>query len=128
MEYIEREDEFDIHPSSVLHKRRLDQEDEDVDVLTIEPVKEAGGEDESDEATDGERTFTMPVLLDISESESEEEIVMVGPGTMRRKSPGEGRDWSVPQGPGSSDEKVGGSRRPGVNGVANKKSRRRRAD
>lgn len=35
----------------------------------------------------------MPVLLDISESESEEEIVAVGPGTMRRKSPGEGRDW-----------------------------------
>ena len=127
MEYIEREDEFDIHPSSVLHKRRLDQEDEDVDVLTIEPVK-AGGEVENDDITDGEKAFKMPVLLDISESESEEEIVMVGPGTMRRKSPGEGRDWSNPQGPGSSDERGGGGKRPGVNGVSNRKSRRRRAD
>ena len=35
----------------------------------------------------------MPVLLDIEDSESEEEIVAIGPGTMRRKSPGEGREW-----------------------------------
>ena len=35
----------------------------------------------------------MPVLLDLGDSESEEEIVAVGPGTMRRKSPGEGREW-----------------------------------
>ena len=35
----------------------------------------------------------MPVLLDIGDSESEEEVVVVGPGTMRRKSPGEGRGW-----------------------------------
>lgn len=83
MEYIEREDEFDIHPIEEIHKRRLDQEDENVDVLTIDPAK-----NEFDE-----ESFSMPVLLDIGDSESEEEIVAVGPGTMRRKSPGEGREW-----------------------------------
>ena len=35
----------------------------------------------------------MPVLLNIEDSESEEEIVAIGPGTMRRKSPGEAREW-----------------------------------
>ncbi|MCJ1486147.1 chromatin binding protein [Schaereria dolodes] len=83
VEYVEREDEFDIHPIEEIHKRRLDLEDEMVDVLTIEPMK---GESEND-------AFRMPVLLDIDDSESEEEIVAVGPGTMRRKSPGEGREW-----------------------------------
>ncbi|MCJ1296494.1 chromatin binding protein [Xylographa carneopallida] len=83
VEYIEREDEFDIHPIEEIHKRRLDLEDESVDVLTIEPTK---GEYEED-------AFRMPVLLDVDNSESEEEIVAVGPGTMRRKSPGEGRQW-----------------------------------
>ncbi|KAL8705461.1 MAG: hypothetical protein Q9201_001442 [Fulgogasparrea decipioides] len=83
VEYVEREDEFDIHPIEEIHKRRLDLEDEAVDVLTMDPVK---GDLEQD-------IFSMPVLLDIMDSESEEEIVAVGPGTMRRKSPGEGRDW-----------------------------------
>ncbi|KAH0565801.1 hypothetical protein GP486_000793 [Trichoglossum hirsutum] len=97
VEYIEREDEFDIHPPEEIHKRQLDLEDEDVDVLTIEPVK---GEIEE------ENSFTMPVLLDIDDSESSEEIVAVGPGTMRRKSPGEGREWmnGVESG-GSGDER-----------------------
>ncbi|KAI9885853.1 MAG: Transcriptional regulator [Watsoniomyces obsoletus] len=35
VEYQEREDEFDIHPISVLHQRRLDREDEEVDVLNL---------------------------------------------------------------------------------------------
>ena len=83
VEYIEREDEFDIHPIEEIHKRRLDLEDEAVDVLTIEPAK----------SEHEEESFSMPVLLDVGDSESEEEIVAVGPGTMRRKSPGEGREW-----------------------------------
>lgn len=83
VEYIEREDEFDIHPIEEIHKRRLDQEDENVDVLTIDPAKNEFEEE----------SFSMPVLLDLGDSESEEEIVAVGPGTMRRKSPGEGREW-----------------------------------
>ncbi|CAL8584513.1 chromatin binding protein [Xanthoria parietina] len=83
VEYVEREDEFDIHPIEEIHKRRLDLEDEALDVLTVDPVK-------GDPVHD---VFSMPVLLDIVDSESEEEIVAVGPGTMRRKSPGEGREW-----------------------------------
>lgn len=84
VEYVEREDEFDIHPIEEIHKRRLDLEDEVVDVLTIDPTKE----------TVYEETFSMPVQLDIEDSESEDEIVAIGPGTMRRKSPGEGREWT----------------------------------
>ena len=34
----------------------------------------------------------MPVFLDIDGSESEEDIVTIGPGTMRRKSPGKDDD------------------------------------
>lgn len=83
VEYIEVEDEFDIHPIEEIHKRRLDLEDEAVDVLTIEPAK-------SELETE---TFKMPVLLDVGDSESEEEIITIGPGTMRRRSPGEGREW-----------------------------------
>lgn len=83
VEYIEREDEFDIHPIEEIHKRRLDQEDENVDVLKVDPAKNEFEEE----------SFSMPVLLDLGDSESEEEIVAVGPGTMRRKSPGEGREW-----------------------------------
>ncbi|GAB1194791.1 WD40-repeat-containing domain protein [Aspergillus pseudonomiae] len=86
VEYVEREDEFDVHPAEEIHQRRLDQEDEVPDVLTIEPHK--SGTDEEIES------FRMPVLLDISDSESEEDIVAVGPGTMRRRSPGAGRDWA----------------------------------
>ena len=84
VEYVEREDEFDIHPKEEIRKRRLDLEDEQIDALTIEPTK---GDFEED-------AFRMPVLLDIEDSESDEEIVAVGPGTMRRKSPGEGKEWS----------------------------------
>ena len=79
VEYRESEEEFDIHPIEEIHKRRLDLEDEQVDILTIEPTK-------GDFEEDG---FRMPVFLDIDDSESEEDIVAVGPGTMRRKSPGE---------------------------------------
>ncbi|KAF2112046.1 WD40-repeat-containing domain protein [Lophiotrema nucula] len=85
VEYIEREDEFDIQPIEEIHKRRLDQEDEEVDVLTIEPVK-ASTEFEAGD-------FRMPVLLDIENSDSEDEVVAVGAGQFRRKSPGAGRDW-----------------------------------
>ena len=34
VEYIEREDEFDEYPQEEHQKRRLDREDEDVDILT----------------------------------------------------------------------------------------------
>ena len=114
MEYIELEDEFDIHPIEEIHKRRLDLEDEIVDVLTIEPAKgdhEEGG-------------FSMPVLLDIVDSESEEDIVAVGPGTMRRRSPGEGRDWKNGTYSGDSGDERGGAGRAATNGVGTGSRRR----
>ena len=105
VEYIEREDEFDIHPIEEIHKRRLDLEDEAVDVLTIEPAKSEFEEE----------SFSMPVLLDVGNSESEEEIVVVGPGTMRRKSPGEGREWMNASESGDS----GDDREPGKRAITN---------
>ncbi len=117
VEYIEREDEFDIHPIEEIHKRRLDLEDETVDVLTIEPAKSEFEQE----------AFSMPVILDIIDSESEEEIVAVGPGTMRRKSPGEGREWMNGAESGDSGEERGSSKRPNTTGTpkAQTKSRRR---
>lgn len=83
-EYIEHEDEFDIQPLEEIHKRRLNQEDEEVDVLTIEPVK-ATLEYEA-----GDLGFRMPVLLDIEASDSEDEVVAVGAGQFRRRMD---REW-----------------------------------
>lgn len=77
VEYIEHEDEFDIHPQEEIHKRRLDLEDEEVDVLTVEPVK--GLEEE-------EGVFHMPVQLDLMDSEGEEQFITIRRGEMRRKS------------------------------------------
>lgn len=116
MEYIEHEDEFDIHPIEEIHKRRLDLEDEAVDVLTIEPVK---GEFEVE-------TFRMPVLLDIGDSESEDEIIAIGPGTMRRKSPGESREWmhGVESGESGDDRAV--TKRSSANVAAKNQNRARK--
>ncbi|KAL4909763.1 hypothetical protein BDW74DRAFT_43419 [Aspergillus multicolor] len=101
--YVEREDEFDIHPAEEIHQRRLDAEDEEPDVLTIEPSK-SGDDIES---------FRMPVLLDLTDSESEEDIVAVGPGTMRRRSPGAGRDKWNANGDGEKEGRNGTSGRGG---------------
>jgi len=90
VEYIEREDEFDIQPLEELHKRRLDQEDEEVDVLTVDPVKASGT---SFGPSTGDTDFRMPVLLDIEASDSEDEVVAVGAGQFRRRSPGAGKEW-----------------------------------
>ena len=83
VEYIEREDEFDIQPIEEIHKRRLDLEDDDVDVLTLDGVNK----DFSSSA------FYMPVILGIGESDSEEDVIAIGTGQFRRKSPSQGRDW-----------------------------------
>jgi COMPASS component SWD1 len=117
VEYIEREDEFDIQPIEELHKRRLDREDEDVDVLTIELTKGA------DWYESGE--FKMPVLLDIENSDSEDDIVAVGTGQFRRK--GAAQDWSADTAAVdgvavSGDE----ARRSPANGGSRNASKRRR--
>jgi COMPASS component SWD1 len=99
VDFVEYEDDFDIHPQEEIHKRQLNLENEDVDVLTIEPVKGTMAEHEDD--------FHMPVLLDVDETESEEEFITVGTGTMRRKSPGDGREYlNDAEIAGSSDEKI----------------------
>jgi len=115
VEYIEREDEFDIHPLEEIHKRRLDLEDEIVDVLTIQPAKNDFEEQES---------FSMPVSLDIGNSESEDEMVEVGPGVMRRRSPGEGKEWMHGAGSGESDDERKASTMNGT-AKASQKTRRR---
>jgi COMPASS component SWD1 len=118
VEYIEHEDEFDIQPIEEIHKRRLDREDEDVDVLTIEPVK---GADLYEPAE-----FKMPVLLDIENSDSEDDIIAVGTGQFRRKNVGQ--DWSIDTAGidgaavGSGDE----ARRSPANGGSRNASKRRR--
>jgi COMPASS component SWD1 len=113
VEYIEREDEFDIQPIEEIHKRRLDQEDEEVDVLTIESVKMATEFEAGD--------FRMPVLLDIEASDSEDEIVAIGAGQFRRKSPGTGREWM------NDEDGVSGDERRPTNGTTVNGSKRRRA-
>ena len=72
VEYEEREDEFDIHPVEERRMRMLDAEGESVDVLS-------GGREQ--------REWRMPIVMGLEE-ESEDEFVVVGAGTMRRKSPG----------------------------------------
>ena len=72
VEYIEREDEFDIQDRDKMTKRRLDLEDEEVDVVTIEPTSA------DDVEAEGEG-WTMPVLLDIEESSSDDDVKVVGP-------------------------------------------------
>ena len=96
VEYVENEDEFDIHPQEEIQKRRLDLEDEDVDLWTVDPVK--------GEIADEYGGFRMPVELDVVDSESEEEFVAIGRGEMRRKSPGEGRHYGLDGEIGSEGE------------------------
>lgn len=82
VEYMEREDEFDIHPQEEIKKRKLDQEDEEVDVMTI-GLAGVG---------DHPGGFEMPILFNLGDSDSEEEFVAVSTGTVRRRSPGDGAD------------------------------------
>ena len=115
VEYIETEEEFDIHPFEEIHKRRLDREDEEIDALTIEAGKsgfEAG-------------QFRMPVFLDVDDSESEEEIVAVGPGEWRRvKTKGDGRDSGTVTDTGQSGDERNG-RKAATSGKAATSRRKR---
>lgn len=114
--YVEREDEYDMHPAEEIHQRRLDQEDEIPDVLTIDPIKgDADGDLDA---------FQMPVILDMTDSESGEDIVAVGPGTMRKRSPGAGREWMNSGGDQSGE--AGSSGRGTANGTGRGQNRGRR--
>ncbi|PNH40077.1 hypothetical protein VD0004_g6863 [Verticillium dahliae] len=85
-EYVEREDEFDIYGQEELTKRRLDAEDEDVDVVT--PFENGALEQQNAGERGRQGKFRMPILFDLADSDSEEEFVAVSTGTMRRRSPG----------------------------------------
>ena len=111
VEYVEREDEFDVHPAEQVHQRRLDLEDEEPDAVTIDHVKDTADADRAG-------AFGVPVLLDISDSESGEDIIAVGPGTMRRRTPGAGRDGVD----GDADK----DSRAGANGISRGTGRNRR--
>jgi COMPASS component SWD1 len=83
VEYLEREDEFDEYPEEERTKRRLDREDEEVDIFTIEPTK-----------ADEEEAFVLPVVIGVDqESDGDDELVPTGVGTMRKKEANEGREW-----------------------------------
>lgn len=114
VEYIEKEDEFDIHDIEELQKRRLDQEDEEVDVLTVDPeqLEREGRLGENDEE------FRMPVLLDIGESDSEDEMIAIGAGQFRRKSTAQAEDMEF----GDAEPDANGDSE--INGHAGTKRRR----
>ncbi|KAH9863875.1 hypothetical protein J1614_009807 [Plenodomus biglobosus] len=64
----------------------------------------------------------MPVILDIEASDSEDEVVAVGAGQFRRRSPGAGREWmNDDEVPVSGDE----ARRANGTSAANGTKRRR---
>lgn len=108
VEYIEKEDEFDIYGQEEIHRRRLDAEDEDVDVLTPAP---------GTKALDGSG-FQMPILFNLGESDSEEELIKLSAGTMRRRSFGEGQDDLED---GGAERAVGKKGASGKGGRARKK-------
>ena len=120
VEYIEREDEFDIQPIEEIHKRRLDLEDDDVDVLTLDSVNK----DLSSS------TFHMPVVLGIGESDSEEDVIAIGTGQFRRKSPSQGRDWEegIPSVTTSNEISRPGKEASISRSRPSKQTKRRRAD
>lgn len=109
VEYIEKEDEFDIYAQEEIHKRRLDAEDEDVDVLTMDPSTLI--EEDQDQ-------FQIPILFNLGESDSEEEFVTVSAGTMRRRSPGEDQAGAAANG---AEEKTATSKRATGRGRTKKK-------
>jgi COMPASS component SWD1 len=99
VEYIEKEDEFDIHDISEIQKRRLDQEDEEVDVLSVDPEQlEREGR-----LHEGGEEFRMPVLLDINDSDSEDELIAMGAGQFRRKSTAQAEDMELGEADGADD-------------------------
>jgi COMPASS component SWD1 len=104
VEYIEREDEFDTYPQEEHQKRRLDREDEDIDVLTVDRK----------EGEEGDESFVLPMLYDIENSdEDDQELVRMGVGTMRKKEVNEGKEY------GDDGEEI-------VGGVAGAKLRKRK--
>jgi COMPASS component SWD1 len=111
VEYVEAEDEFDIQPPEELTKRRLDLEDEEVDVLTMDPPKDR-------QFRPGR--FTLPLIMNMEHSDSEDDVVAIGAGQYRRRVE---QDWAIGDAePAASDSesKRGASAPNGRNGQKRK--------
>ncbi|KAK6340284.1 chromatin binding protein [Orbilia blumenaviensis] len=82
VEYIEKEDEFDYKDRAEMTKARLDREDEEVDLI--------GMDDAPGNFREEEKSWTMPVLLDIEESSEDDDVKIVGPtaATSQKKKKG----------------------------------------
>ncbi|KAF2668451.1 WD40 repeat-like protein [Microthyrium microscopicum] len=115
VEHAEREDEFDIQPAEELQRRRLDLEDEEIDVLTMDPVKDSQFQPGA---------FVMPVSMDVI-SDVEDEVVAIGAGQFRRKTPGQ--DWltveTEPALSGDESKKASNGTRSAGNGGTKRKQR-----
>ena len=61
----------------------------------------------------------MPVILDIEASDSEDEVVAVGAGQFRRRTPGTGKEWMNDEDgvPVSGDEARRANGTPAANGT-----------
>ncbi len=72
----------------------------------------------------------MPILLGIDVSDSEDEVVAIGAGQFRRKSPGQGKDWLIDNDFAASGDDQGAHRRGTVSGTTKtqQSSKRRRAE
>ena len=78
MEYLEREDEFDTYPDVEQERRRVEREDEEVDVLTMPSKKDGRKEEES---------FVLPMLYDIDHSDEETgDLIRTGVGKSTQES------------------------------------------
>ena len=72
VEYVEREDEFDTYPDVEQERRRVEREDEEVDVLTMPSKKDGRKEEES---------FVLPMLYDIDHSDDDAgDLIRTGVG------------------------------------------------
>lgn len=114
VEYMEREDEFDIHPKEEVKRRRMWGEDEDVDVFGTAEEGVEGGEGFGG----GKGEWRLPVLMGIEDEESE------GSGESRGRSP-EVESGNVGSGGGQGAVGTGGGRKAkgGKTTVGTKKRR-----
>ncbi|KAF8477277.1 WD40-repeat-containing domain protein [Kalaharituber pfeilii] len=78
VEYVEREDEFDVHPREEVKRRRMQVEDEPVDVFG--DGEGDGGNEDGEE----QEEWRMPVILGLEKDDTDSE----GSGSPRRRSPG----------------------------------------
>jgi COMPASS component SWD1 len=116
VEYVEQEDEFDVYPEEELHKRRLDREDEDVDVLSVV----VGAANEGERGLE-EESFVLPMLFDVENSDDEEELIRMGAGTMRKKEVNEGKEYALEDGEEGAAGLVGRTAPIAASGIGRKR-------